>query len=121
VARTLLAEIIEPRMEEIFTLCKRELDLSPYRGQMGSGCVITGGASLMEGATRIAERALEMPVKLGYPRGVGGLTDLIAQPSYATAVGVIRHAAQEPPQVVAQGPVWIRVRHRLSDFLREYM
>jgi cell division protein FtsA len=121
VARTVLAEIIEPRMEEIFSLCKRELDLSPYRGQMGSGCVITGGAVLIEGATRIAERALEMPVKLGYPRGVGGLTDLIAQPSYATVVGVIRHMAQEPPQVVNQGPVWSRVRHRLSDFIKEYM
>jgi len=121
VARTLLAEIIEPRMEEIFTLAKRELDLSPYRGQMGSGCVITGGAVLIEGATRTAERALDLPVKLGYPRGVGGLTDLIAQPSYATAVGVIRHAAQEPPQAAAHGPLFSRVRHRLSDFLREYM
>ena len=121
VTRTHLAEIIEPRMEEIFTLAKRELDLSPYRGQMGSGCVITGGAVLIEGATRAAERALEMPVKLGYPRGVGGLTDLIAQPSYATAVGVIRHAAQDPPQAAVHGPLLSRVRHRLSDFLREYM
>jgi len=86
-----------------------------------SGCVITGGAVMIEGCTRTAERALDLPVKLGYPRGVGGLTDLIAQPSYATAVGVIRHAAQEPPQDVSHGPLLSRVRHRLSDFLREYM
>lgn len=121
VTRTVLAQIIEPRMEEIFSLCKRELDLSPYKNLLNGGCVITGGAVQIEGACDLAERVLGMPAKLGYPRGVGGLTDLIASPSYATAVGLIRHCTIERNVLVEHGPMWERVRDRLSDFLREYM
>jgi cell division protein FtsA len=121
VARTLLASIIEPRMEEIFTLCRRELELSPYRQHINGGCVITGGGVQIEGAARLAERTLGMPVKLGYPRGVGGLTDLIASPAFATAVGLLRQATAEPRVRQEEGPMFQRVRNRISDFLREYM
>jgi cell division protein FtsA len=121
VARVVLAQIIEPRMEEIFTLCKRELDLSPYRGQMGSGCVITGGAVLMEGATRLAEEALGMPVKLGYPRGVGGLTDLIASTGFATAVGLIRQSAMVSRRTLVPSGLFDRVKDKLSEMMKDYM
>lgn len=121
VERTMLASIIEPRMEEVFSLCKRELELSPYRQLISGGCVITGGGVQIEGACKLAEKILKMPVKLGYPRGVGGLTDLIASPAFATAVGLLRQAATEPPVRQEEGAILQRVRNRIGDFLREYM
>lgn len=121
VERRILAAIIEPRMEEIFALCKRELNVSPYRGSVAGGCVITGGGVQIEGACELAERVLEMPVKLGYPRGVGGLTDLIASPAFATCVGLVRQAAVEPPVRREEGPLFDRVRNRIAEFIREYM
>jgi cell division protein FtsA len=121
VERSFLAEVIEPRMEEIFSLCKREFDVSPYRSSINGGCVITGGAVQIEGACELAEKVLGMPVKLGYPRGVGGLTDLIASPIFATAVGLIRQAAFEPAVRRERGPMWQRMRSRLGEILREYI
>ena len=60
-------------------------------------------------------------MKLGYPRGVGGLTDLIASPAFATAVGLLRQAVIESPVRQETGPLWGRVRNRISDFLKDYM
>jgi cell division protein FtsA len=121
VTRSLLAQIIEPRMEEIFALCRRELELSPYRSALSGGCVITGGAVLLEGACKLAEATVGMPVKLGYPRGVGGLTDLIASPVFATAVGLVRHGSVERPIQLERGTLWRRMRHRLEEILKDYM
>jgi len=121
VTRSVLAQIIEPRMEEIYALCRRELEISPYRGQMGSGCVITGGAVQIEGATRLAERTLGMPVKLGYPRGVGGLTDLIASPTFATAVGLVRQAGIDTRLVPGPQSFWTGIKDHLQEILKEYM
>jgi len=121
VERSILAAIIEPRMEEIFSLCKRELELSPYRQAISGGCVITGGGVQIEGACKQAERILKMPVKLGYPRGVGGLTDLIASPAFATSVGLLRQAATSPTVPQENGAIFTKVRNRISEFIREYM
>ena len=75
----------------------------------------------IEGATRLAERTLGMPVKLGYPRGVGGLTDLIASPAFATAVGLVRQAGLDTRLVPGPQSFWTGIRDHLQEILKEYM
>ena len=62
---------------------------------MGSGIVLTGGASLLRGSAELAERVFDMPAKVGYPRGFSGITDIIDNPSYSTALGLILYGIEE--------------------------
>ncbi len=86
--RQTLCEIIQPRLEELFSLVAREVERAGYTGQVNGGVVVTGGASIMEGVPELAEQIFDMPVRRGVPRGVGGLTDVISSPMYATGVGL---------------------------------
>ncbi|MBI5524804.1 MAG: cell division protein FtsA [Deltaproteobacteria bacterium] len=90
-SRQILAEIIEPRVEEIFQLTHTEIQKSGYEELLASGVVITGGSTLMEGMPEMAEEVLGMPVRRGYPQGVGGLTDVVKSPAYSTGVGLVLH------------------------------
>ncbi len=90
VSLDILGTIIEPRMEELFSLAKHEIQNNEYSGPMGAGIILTGGASLLRGSAELAEQIFDMPVKIGYPKGFGGgLTDIINNPSYATVLGLI--------------------------------
>ena len=104
VARRLLADIIEARMEEIFVLVRDQLGIARF--ELGAGIVLTGGGALMDGAVELAERIFEVPVRLGIPRGVVGMSDGVDTPSYATAVGLARLAGErsEPGQ-------WLKGEH----------
>ena len=96
--RKLVAEIIEPRVEEVFDLVRREIMRTGYEGILAAGVVITGGTSMLEGILEAAERVLDLPVRRGVPNGVGGLRDIVSNPMYATGVGLIllaRHHAGE--------------------------
>ncbi len=95
VARRLLAEIIEPRTEEMFQLIKAEIEKTGYTDLIGSGLVITGGCAMLEGMPELAEMVFEMPVKRGYPSGMGGLRDIVNSPKFATGVGLLKHAANK--------------------------
>ncbi|MBI3013783.1 MAG: cell division protein FtsA, partial [Candidatus Tectomicrobia bacterium] len=88
-SRQLLSEIIEPRMEEIFTLIQREIITSGFADLISSGIVLTGGATIMEGVPELAERVMHLPVRRGIPAGVGGLVDVVSSPLYATGVGLL--------------------------------
>ncbi len=90
VSRKLLAEIIEPRVEEIFSLIQREVMKSGYQELLSGGFVITGGATLLEGMPELAEFIFEMPVKRGVPQNIGGLKDVVNSPKFATAVGLVK-------------------------------
>ncbi|RMD82331.1 MAG: cell division protein FtsA, partial [Candidatus Dadabacteria bacterium] len=90
VSRREVAEIIEARLEEIFELVHEGIIRSGYRELLGSGVVLTGGCAMMPGIVALASRVLEMPVRLGEPRGVTGLSDEVDDPSWATAVGLAR-------------------------------
>jgi cell division protein FtsA len=106
VARRLLSDIIEPRVEEIFAEARRRIEETGLLEQVSSGCVLTGGASLMEGMVECAEEILGMPVRLGFPVGVKGIVQLVQGPQYATGVGLLRYGAQqlaERSQVQAPG------------------
>lgn len=89
-SRQLLAEVIEPRMEELFGLVHAELRRSGYEDLIGSGIVITGGCAKMEGVLELAEEIFNMPVRIGMPQYVGGLSEVVRNPIYSTAVGLIQ-------------------------------
>jgi cell division protein FtsA len=93
-SRRLVAEIIEPRVEEIFSLIHREIMKSGYQEVLSGGVVITGGSTLLEGMPELAEFVFEMPVKRGIPQGIGGLRDVVNSPKFATGVGLLKYGAR---------------------------
>jgi cell division protein FtsA len=93
-ARQTLAEVIEPRIEELYGLILAELRRSGFEEVIGSGVVLTGGSSKMEGMIDLAEEVFHMPVRLGIPQGVGGLSGVVHNPIYATGVGLVMYGAR---------------------------
>ncbi len=87
--RRVLAEVIEARMEEIFELVGAELKKNGFEERVPAGVVLTGGASMLEGVAELAERVLGLPARVGSPKRVGGLTDVVSNPAYSTAVGLV--------------------------------
>ncbi len=99
-SRQILAEIIEPRMEEIFTLIHREILKSGYENLIPSGVVLTGGTASLEGLPELVEQIFNLPVRLGYPSGVGGILDVVNNPMYATGVGLVLYAKRHGTEAV---------------------
>ena len=93
ISRHVLASMIEPRMEEIFALANKEVKKNHFAELLGGGVVLTGGTSLMPGVSELAEQVMEMPVRLGVPQGLGGLSANVADPRFSTGVGLVLHAA----------------------------
>ena len=91
-SRQMLAEIIEPRMEEILTLIRREIQKSGMEDLLPAGVVLTGGASIIEGVDELAENLFQLPVRLGVPGGISGLVDMVNGPMYSTGVGLVIYA-----------------------------
>ncbi|MEN9727197.1 MAG: hypothetical protein RL434_1563, partial [Pseudomonadota bacterium] len=87
--RQRLAEVVEPRYEELFDLVHAELKRSGFDNLLVAGIVLTGGASKMDGAIELAEEVFNMPVRLGVPQYVTGLVDVVRNPIYATGVGLL--------------------------------
>ena len=85
---------MEPRLEEIFSLIQNELIRSGYQDKANSGIVVTGGSSELSGVTEIVEQIFNAPARLGYPRGFGGLVEVVNKPMYATAVGLVLYGAK---------------------------
>jgi cell division protein FtsA len=88
-SRQLLADIIQPRAEEIFRLVDNDIKRMGYEKSLNSGIVLTGGTALLEGLEEVAEEIFDLPVRRGDPSGVSGLMDRVSTPDYATAVGLI--------------------------------
>jgi len=93
-SRHILGEIIEPRIEEIFFLVYRELEHSGFENKITSGVVITGGSAELRGVTEMAEQIFNTPARVGYPQGITGLVEVVNQPMYATAVGLVIYGAK---------------------------
>src|SRR5208337_2614403 len=91
-ARQTLAEIVEPRYEELFNLIREELRRSGFEEVIAAGIVLTGGSARMEGAIDLAEEIFHVPVRLGIPQLGRGLTDAVRNPVYSTAVGLLLYA-----------------------------
>ena len=94
-SRKVLSEIIEPRVEEIYRLVDQELIRSGCKDLLASGIVITGGSTIMEGMTELAEEIFELPVHRGIPIGIKGLADIVRSPIYATAVGLVLYGSKD--------------------------
>ncbi|MBF0400343.1 MAG: cell division protein FtsA [Magnetococcales bacterium] len=123
--RHILAEIIEPRVEELFTLVSRELARSGFEEQLAAGVVLTGGTSITEGMVELAEEVFNKPVRRGVPQGIGGLVDVVNSPVYATAVGLVQFASHNEKEFSRQmAPIggqsvqniFQRMRSWLGDF-----
>ncbi|MBF8268337.1 MAG: cell division protein FtsA [Gammaproteobacteria bacterium] len=88
-ARQTLAEVVQPRYEELFSLVQAELRRSGYEELIAAGVVLTGGSAKMEGAVELAEEIFHMPVRVGVPQFVSGLSDVVKNPIYSTGVGLL--------------------------------
>jgi cell division protein FtsA len=123
-SRQVLSEIIQPRVEEIFTLVARELTRAGFQDAATSGVVVTGGTSILEGVPELAEAVFDLPVRRGAPGEVGGLADAVRSPIYSTAVGLALYGARRqatpawlPPP---DGGGWLaRVSRRLAGWFSE--
>ena len=94
-SRQALAEVVEPRYEELFSLVQAELRRSGFEDLIAAGIVLTGGTSKIEGAIELAEEIFHMPVSLGKPKNVAGLSDIVRNPIYSTAVGLLHYGANQ--------------------------
>jgi cell division protein FtsA len=88
-SKGILAEILEPRVEEIFSLLKKELFSNGLENSFPAGFVLTGGSVVMDGISEIAESVFNVPVRIGEPNKIGGLKDIVKNPAYATGVGLV--------------------------------
>jgi cell division protein FtsA len=104
-ARQTLAEVVEPRYEELFGLIRDELRRSGFEDMVAAGVVLTGGSAKMEGAVELAEEVFHMPVRLGVPQHVRGLGDVVRNPIHATGVGLLLYARERAGRDVAEVPV----------------
>lgn len=95
ISRQLLGRIVEPRMDEILNMAFKEIVRSGYEELLAAGLVLTGGAALLPGINEMAEQIFDMPVRLGVPAGVGGLSDFANTPAFAVAVGLIIHGGKK--------------------------
>jgi len=107
-SRLELVEAIEPRFEELFTLVRAELSRIGIEELLGCGIVVTGGSARLEGVVELAEEVFRLPVRLGIPRNVHGLVDVIRNPSYATGVGLLLYGLSS------------RERHHQMDVVSPY-
>ena len=124
VSRSLLAEIIQPRVEEIFHLIHRELIRSGFDEFLTGGVVLTGGSTLLEGMAELGEQIFSLPVRIGYPTGVGGLVDVVHSPAFATGVGLVLYGARVQEHKGLNGqprPNLVeRVRTRMAEWFSEH-
>jgi cell division protein FtsA len=125
VSRELLASIIQPRMEEILALAKADIKKTGWHDKVPSGFVLTGGASALPGTVELAERILNMPVRIGHPLGVTGLVDSVGEPRFATGVGLViygRDAGRDENRFTGgdDDALWTRVLERMKEWLHDF-
>jgi cell division protein FtsA len=118
ISRLNLAEIVEPRYEELLLLVQSELRRAGFDDLIAAGVVLSGGSSRVEGLVELAEEIFHMPVRLGVPHTVAGLNDVIRNPAYATGVGLLLHGRQhlfsgERPMSGGGGfrSIWLRMKN----------
>lgn len=93
--RHVLCQIIEPRVDEIFSAVRHVINETGFSEMLAAGAVITGGTTMLDGMPELAEQVLGLPVRRGAPMGVGGLADVVKSPAYATGVGRVKYGAQK--------------------------
>lgn len=112
ITRHALTEVVEARYEEIFNLILDELRRSGYAEMIPAGIVITGGTSLMEGATELAEKIFQMPVRLSVPDCTKGMSDIVDNPLYSTSVGLLAYGSKDEEVVEASKRANLKVSNK---------
>lgn len=97
-SRLTLSEVIRPRYEELFKFIRKELHRSDWYDVIAGGVVLTGGSAQMPGVLELAEEVFELPVRLGLPHNVQGLKEVVKNPAYSTAVGLLLYGKQQLPK-----------------------
>jgi cell division protein FtsA len=124
VSRYTLCEIIEPRLEEIFELVKREIMKSGYESFISSGVVVTGGTAAMEGLPELAEQVFNLPVRRGLPINITGLVDVVKGPMYSTGVGLVQYGAKHLNgtqfQRGSENTIFNKLTNRMKDWMKEF-
>ncbi len=121
-SRQILAEILEPRVEEIFNHINREVYRAGMEDLITSGVVITGGSCLLEGVLDIAESVFALPTRIGRPMGIRGLVDVVNNPMYATAVGLVFYGSRCQPKRkfrIRDENIFNRVMARMKRWFKE--
>ncbi len=124
VVRKALAEIIQPRMDELLELIKREIKMSGFDEMIGAGAVLTGGASLLNGTLDLSETILDIPCRIGISDKVGGLVDKINFPQFSTGVGLVLYGSKNKSlKELYKGTdenIFSNIVKRLGDWFKEY-
>jgi cell division protein FtsA len=122
-SRQILGEILEPRVEEIFTLIQSDLLRSGYEDLINSGVVVTGGSAELNGITEIAEQVFNAPCRVGYPQNIGGLVEVVNKPMYATAVGLVIYGAKRSKEGkkfrIRDTNIFSRVTERMKKWFKD--
>jgi len=122
-SRQILGEILEPRVEEIFTLIYGELVRSGYHERISSGVVVTGGSAELQGITEMSEQVFNAPTRIGFPEGMSGLVEVVNKPMYATAVGLVLYGAKQSKGRkkfrIRDGNIFNRVMSRMKKWFKE--
>ena len=120
--RQILGEILEPRVEEIFTLTQREIFRAGMENAISSGVVVTGGSALLEGLIEVAESVFHAPTRLGKPMGISGLVDVVSNPMYATGVGLVMYGARNRAEKkfrIRDANIFNRLIRRMKRWFRD--
>ncbi|HTP48669.1 MAG TPA: cell division protein FtsA [Casimicrobiaceae bacterium] len=120
-SRQMLAEVIEPRIEELYTLAQAELRRSGFEELLSSGIVLTGGTAMLAGMVELGEEVFHLPVRVGVPAYVGGLADVVRSPRYATAVGLLLDGREQflrAEAARAQGGGLTNVAQRMKQWFK---
>jgi len=122
IPRRLLAEIIEPRMEEIFTMVQRELARSGVADNLASGIVLVGGTPLLEGTQELADRIFGLPVRRGLPINLKGMPEELMKPMYTNAAGLLLYqsATRGVGSGMGHAGRWGKLRSRVSEWVRDF-
>jgi cell division protein FtsA len=119
-SRQALADVVEPRYDELFHLIQAELRHSGYADMLAAGMVMTGGTSKMEGVVELAEEIFHMPVRIGMPHDVSGLSDIVRNPTYSTGVGLLLYGMKQQQVRAGQPPLkepGINILEKVKKFL----
>ena len=101
-SRPMLAEVIEPRIEELYSLVQGELRRSGFEELLSSGIVLTGGTAQLQGMAELGEEVFHLPCRVGAPSYAGGLADVVRNPRYSTAMGLLLHGRDQWLRGVAE-------------------
>ncbi len=121
-SKGILAEILEPRVEEIFSLLKKELFSNGLENSFPAGFILTGGSVVLDGIVEIAESVFNVPVRIGEPSKIGGLKDIVKNPAYATGVGLVIFGSKDSDKaehIDTDNRKFINILNRMKQWFKD--